>query len=220
VVKGASFAIERVTDPSRKDRAVSMWEEASLMGADTSDLMLYLEDDYDLAATLVEQSPRPEDAEIKAAQERLQDRLSDELSLARSSSERIDLARDLMGEVPRTSDLAERYALFLEARDLAARAGDAVLVMECVDRLAEWFEITDAKELRAVAIVEAAKANAGIDAAKEVARTALDLAEELDEEQADLIESLTQSALLAARRSRDRDFQLIVRERVDEIRGE
>lgn len=221
IVKGASFAIERVTDPSRRDRAISMWEEAALMGANTDELMAYLDDDYDLAVTLVEQAPRPADEDIAAAREQLQNDLGETLTDAKSSSERIGLANQLMNDAPKSSEVAERFAMFLEARDLAAKAGDAILVIQCVDRLTQWFEIDDAVLLKADAIVETAKANAGVDAAKEVARTALDLAEEMDgDENPELIESLTQAALLASRRSRDRDFQAIVRERVDEIRGE
>ncbi|MEX2176035.1 MAG: hypothetical protein WD872_16860 [Pirellulaceae bacterium] len=48
IIKGAYLAVEKKKDPEAMKKAKSFWEEAQLSGSDTSHLLPFLTDDYDL----------------------------------------------------------------------------------------------------------------------------------------------------------------------------
>ena len=219
LIKGSIYAIESQANPSASDKAVNIWEEAALLGATVEPLLAFLEDNYDLAASIVEQGPVPDAADLGPALESVRDRYREQYREATSAQKRIELCQFLLSEAAKAESPTERFVIFEEATSWAGRAGDAPLVLTSITQLGRWFELDDELTRRIDGIVTAAKANGGVDAAKEAARTALELAEEAQGGEAEgRIEDLLNAALGASRRSRDRDFQQTVRRRVDEVR--
>jgi len=77
-----------------------------------------------------------------------------EYEKAKTSSEKVSLAKKLLSEASQSSDdPVSRFALLKVARDVAVQAGDAVTALEAVDAIAEVFDV-DRLEMKVAAIVK------------------------------------------------------------------
>jgi hypothetical protein len=127
-------------------------------------------------------SPLPAPALVVKAEALVHELYSKEYDKAQKDvAARSQLALTLLQEGRDTNDdLAGKYVLFREARDLAARAGDAPTALQASDDLAHSFSLPDAKvlEMKIEALGLASKAVAGPDAYQTVVDSALVLAQE------------------------------------------
>ncbi len=114
------------------------------------------------------------------------------------------LARTLLQEGKETNDdRAGRYALFQEARRLAARAGDAPVALQAVEETTQDFAVTPAEAfaLKVSALNAASKATATPDAYQSVIDASLMLLEEaLNTDDYDHARALVNTAEAAARK--------------------
>lgn len=116
-------------------------------------------------------------------------------------------------------DSVLRYVLFREARDLAARAGDAPLAFVAVEELSRRYDV-NALALKAEALTLASQETTNPDAAKAIVDLSLPLLKEaLDADQYDAARALGQAAEQAASRAKSKELVEEVRRRNEEVRA-
>jgi hypothetical protein len=208
VAKGALLAV----DPNGNvDQARRLWQEAALAGGEVDKLLPVLDDKYDLkrlpvAKATPKQGPIPDRKLQDEAVKQIRDRFKAEFAAAKKREEKFELAKRLLDEalLPVDSD-AQRYALLSEAREIAASAKLAQLLMQIVDETETWFTI-DALTVKSEALTKAAvRATAGI--AKEIAFEALQLVDQaVESKRMDVAQRLVGVAIGAARGARDTEL--------------
>lgn len=88
--------------------------------------------------------PVPEKAALKDAHDEVRKLFASDFQNARSKSKQVALAEKLLSLASETTeDSVTRYALLLEARDLASEAGSIELVMRAIDTQTELYAAVD-----------------------------------------------------------------------------
>jgi hypothetical protein len=127
------------------------------------------------------------------------------------------LAATLLGHAAESTDATDRYVLLESARKFAVEGGDATTALKAIDQISDTYAIDGAATKQASLESLAAKAPVAslgrvIDMLLGLAATAADRGD------VEAAEDLAQSAASAARRSKDRDRQKAVADRLAEVR--
>ena len=149
--------------------------------------------------------PSPEAQEAaKAAIRRI---FYDDISAARTSQARTELAHKLISYAEQTKkDPAARYTLLALARDLAASAGESLLILQTVDQLAKEYQI-DPLKMKAEAFQLAGSSAPSPQVLAGVMQTARQLiAEAMRQSRYEIAVELGEMCLTGARRLRSRDM--------------
>jgi hypothetical protein len=162
--------------------------------------------------------PLPTAAAQEKARKLVMEVFQDELKNAREPAARAKLAAELLQQGRDTRDeLTLRFVLLEEARDLAARAGEAGLAFTAIDELGKTFAV-DALPSKAAALKLAAEAAESKEAGKAVLDVTLPLiAEALETDQYDAARLLGQVAETAARKAKSPSLVLDAHKRIAEI---
>lgn len=115
-----------------------------------------------IAAAWAQQAPKPgrlpvpAAPEVEKAEALVRDVYKGDLAAADTPSKQLDLARRLVDEAAKTDDdPAARFALLKMAQQTAVEAGDAALLVQCIDEAARHFDF-DARAARQSALMKAA----------------------------------------------------------------
>jgi len=142
--------------------------------------------------------------QAKAAVRRI---FHDDISAARTPAARVELAQKLFNYADQTrSDPAARYTLLTLSRDLAADAGEQLMIVQAVDALAEEYQV-DRLKIKADAFEKAGRSAATpqvLGAVMEGTRSLVDDA--VRQSRYDIAEDLAEMCLAGARRLRSRDL--------------
>lgn len=162
--------------------------------------------------------PVPAQAAQDKARKLVLEVFADDLANAKESAARIKLAAELLQQGRDTKDdLALRYVLLQEARDLAARSGDAGLAFGAIDDIAKMYAI-DALHSKATTLAQAVEATDTKEAGKTLLELTLPLiAEALDTDQYDAARVLGKVAEAAARKAKSPSLVLDAQKRQREI---
>lgn len=218
VVKGALYAVNADKSPEYRSEAQELWEEAALIGADTKELLLFLDDTYDLVNDAIEKVPVPDEAMLNEADAKIKEKFDAELAKATTAPKRVETAQMLLREARQAPDGAQRYVLLREAREMAAKAADSALVLATVEAMSRYFDNLDALKEKSVGLVSASKGFGGVEASKELARTTLDVLDEaVAAKRFELCDPLAKAAVAVALKTRDKDLTIRARERAKEI---
>lgn len=159
----------------------------------------------------------PEPEQLETAQERVHSVFKADFAAAKTTAQKEALAAKLLENAAGTGDAAERYALLVEAGDLAARAGEVNIALKTADDLAGHFEL-EPIPLKGRLLGQAAKVNSPT-VARNVAEASLELADQsLALERAELVKGFTKIAIEASRKARDVRFANEVRKREVELK--
>jgi hypothetical protein len=167
--------------------------------------------------------PIPGPAEQKKAEALIKDDLykAEYAKAEKDPAARAALARTLLQEGRETTDdIAGRYVLLREARDLAAAAGDAPTALQAVGELAQDFDIDPARAFqdKVQALTTASKATASPEAYQTVIDSALLLLEEsISNDDYDAATTLVNTAVAAARKLRVVSLLRAIQRRADEV---
>jgi hypothetical protein len=134
---------------------------------------------------------------------------------AKSAEQKAYLVDRLLRAAAEAEDAANQYALVSEACARAAMAGDVERALASVDELARWFDV-DALALKTETLAKAGGAARDAETARQVTDAALGLLAEVGDRD-ELRKSLTQTAVAAARRTRDPELVKKAVERRREI---
>lgn len=204
MIKGAVFAIDATNNPDRADQAKVLWEEAKLLGGQTDELILYLDDSYDLLTGVIKKAKIPEEAEIKAAQDTFREKYKTELQTAsRNQKTASAFAQTLLNDVPTLDAAADRHANLVAAIYYAGKFGDVELAMNAISDMNKWFTI-DLEAQTYEALVKMNKGRLKPDQKREIMRTAfeyMDRAKAASNQELEL--KFAELALAAARGTRD-----------------
>jgi hypothetical protein len=173
-----------------------------------------------LAANQAPSEKRPEpDADQKSlAETKIKELFKDEYAKSDATA-RIGLAVKLhqLG-LDTKDDVAARFMLFREARDLAARAGDVTLALRAVDAIAKEYEI-DSVAMKKLALSTAESAVRTPEGNKQLAESALAVADEaVANDDYDTAHGLLAMADSAARKTKGRELLSLVDARKTRVR--
>ncbi|UUO05173.1 hypothetical protein M4951_17515 [Blastopirellula sp. J2-11] len=186
------------------DRAVAMWDEAKLAGADVGDLPLVATDNYDLADDLLVQVDVPSDASLTDATAKFQAKWASSFANAKRSSDHTALAKKLLSEGKSIGDDAQlQFVTFRYALAEAAKGGELPLCNEIVLDWAKRFSIDPLEwDLKSFQL---AAASEGSLQQERVAKYALTLAPRLLKAgRRDEAVSVAKTAEIAAKKVRDK----------------
>ncbi len=163
-----------------------------------------------------EAKPPPEAALLREAVNAIRDIFKTDYAKRAPADQQL-LAQKLLQEGIRTEkDPVARYALFSEARDVAAQGGDVATMFKAVEMMERWYVI-DAAAMKEEALNQAARAARTPEAARAVADAYLDLAEHaVERDDLDGAVAIVSKADSAARVTRDRAFIADVQTRAKE----
>lgn len=155
------------------------------------------------AAAQDERREPPVTADLSQAEKLIKDVFKEEYA-KKTSADRLSLAKKLLAQALETKDdLASKFVLLREARDLATLAGDLQVAFSAVDELAKSFKV-DTGALRSTLLVNAAKSAKTPEEFKAIAGASLKQIDALlVEDDYDAAEKLASSALANARKSQD-----------------
>jgi hypothetical protein len=180
-----------------------LWEQATSGGAAANGLLQLLSDHMnqrdqpDIGLLAV-----PDPQSLAAAQQKLQPRLQTDLHGARTSQRQAELVKRWLEQADQAENSAERYAMFREALQLAAKLGSPVLVCRAVDEAAQCFQI-DPLAMKAEGLGKIDLETNPV-TARVVARSALDLLDgALAKSQLEAADQLSRIGLGAAAASHD-----------------
>lgn len=148
--------------------------------------------------------PIPDKAAQAKAMALIEDIFKDDFAAAKDAETRGKLAADLFQQARENKDdVANRYVLYREAREWAAKAGNPVIALQIIDEMARDFDI-NAYELKSATLTEVAD-NLGT---KEAGKALVDLVQPIlnDAMEADQYEAaiaLGKVAEAGARKSKD-----------------
>jgi WD40 repeat protein len=163
-------------------------------------------------------TPVPPSAAQEKARKLVLEVFQDDLKNARDSAARAKLAAELLQQGRDTrDDLALRFVLLEEARDLAARSGEAALAFAAIDELARTFAV-DPLANKANALKLAAEGTDSKEAGKAILDLTLPLvAEALDADNYEAAQMLGHVAEAAARKAKSPSLVLDAQKRLTEI---
>lgn len=161
----------------------------------------------------VKKLPVPAKKELARSEGILKDVFGEDIAQATQAQAKVKLAVTFLDQGEQSKDAGDRYVLFREARNLAARAGDAALAMTAVDKLARSFEV-DALELRATTLDVVAVFTDSKEAAKALVDLVLPLiGEAVDQDNYPLARQFGQIAENAAEKAKSIPLVRAVKER-------
>jgi hypothetical protein len=202
---GAFLAVDPQGD---KNEARQYWEQATAGGASAQDLMPLLSGGpaAGTATGARKMSAPPNEKQQAAALKHIKEVFQGEYKSAKTPDRKLELSQKLLNTATETDDTAERYALLREAVDLAASGGSPATIAQAVEELARWYKI-DPLDVKADGLARAATAATNPLAAKDIARSALDLLDEaIKQKRVKSAGKLSQAATSAARKSKDTEL--------------
>ncbi len=221
LIKAALLIVDPNAEP---ESALRLLQEAEVSGADVDELRLTLEDKLDpddppKSKAVARQGPLPQSAKIIAATSVVKKDFVANYRSAKTREDRYKLAKTLMDEAnSQQGDEAYRYALFNEARNIAAKAHLPQLLVQIVDETVRWFAI-DLLATKADALIQSAVRTSGT-TAREVTFEILQVIDQaLDADRTDVAVRLARVALGTARNSRDRDLMKRAAGKSEEIQS-
>jgi hypothetical protein len=142
----------------------------------------------------------------------------DDLKNAQDSAARAKLAAELLQQGRETKDdMALRFVLLQEARDLAARAGEAGLAFSAIEEIGKTFAI-DVMAAKAAALALAVEGASSKESGKALLDLTLPLvAEALEADNYEAARILGQAAEAAARKARSPSLVLDAQKRIEQI---
>lgn len=162
--------------------------------------------------------PVPDQAAQAKSLKLVLDVFMDDIAAAKDAEARAKLAGNLLQQGRESKDdLANRFVLFREARDLAARAGEATLALQAVDELGREFDVS-VLDMKAATLAAVAGSDISKEAAKSLVETTLPLIHDaLEADNYDAALALGNVADVAARKSKILNLVTSVKKRNDEI---
>ena len=147
--------------------------------------------------------PVPQQAAQEKARKLVLEVFADDLAVAKEPAARLKLAGEILQQGRDTKDdLTLRYVLLQEARDLAARSGDAGLAFNAIDDIARQYAI-DPLASKATVLAQAVEATDSKEGGKAILDLTLPLiGEALDADQYDAARALGKVAAAAARKAK------------------
>lgn len=175
MIKGTVFAIDSINNEDRILEAKNLWEEAKLVGGETDELILYLDDTYDdLLAAVIKKEKVPDEKTSEEAQTRFKEKYADDLKTAgRNQTTSTDFAKQLLKDVPTMDDPSDRHANFVAAVFYAGKFGDVELTMKAISDMSKWFSI-DFEEQTLDALTKMNRGRLKPDQKREIMRTAFE----------------------------------------------
>jgi len=148
-----------------------------------------------------EKTPVPDAAAQKAAEKTIKDLFKADYAKA-APTDKLALAQKLMEQGATTNDdVAAKFILLREARDIAAQFGDATLACRAVDERARVFDV-DAVEEKTLALAKAESATRSPEAFKALAERYLELIDaSISADKFDVAQRLSSKVEAAARNS-------------------
>ena len=211
---GAAHFVEPQGDREATRR---LWNEAVAAGATTT-LLPLLDEPLPESTAKIERIAIPDKADVAEAIKVAHAQFAAEYKAAKSPTTRSQLARQLLAELDQATDDVERYALLVEARNLAVRGDDAALLLSIVDATINRFIVDDWKH-RCKAFELAAK-DFDTASAEKLSSLAIDMAQHaLAENQAPSAASLLKSASLLAKRAKATALQQRVQKAIADLRA-
>ncbi len=166
--------------------------------------------------------PVPSEAEQAKAEALIQELYKEEFTKAKcDAAAQSRLAQTLLQEGKETTDLpAGRYRLFVDARDMASRAGDGPTALQAIEELAASFQLPpkDVFQMKIAALALASKSSGGPDSHQTVVDSALVLLDDalgLDDFAA--ATQLLATAEAAGKKLRNVPLVSSIRKRQDEV---
>ena len=163
-------------------------------------------------------APVPDNAALAKAKKEVFDIYSAEYQAARSTAQKVDLAKKFLDQAAASAnEPAARYVLLKSAQDLASQVGDAAVAFQAIDELNTVFDV-DGTGMKVEALNKVAKATLTPAQLKPLVDQILALMDELVEQ--DRFEealALAPAALDRARRSHDGDLTKQVNQHKKEV---
>ncbi|MGE0606193.1 MAG: hypothetical protein AB7O62_03630 [Pirellulales bacterium] len=209
LARGAFLVVHPKGD---REKAREHWSAAARRGLKDQVDELLLELDVPIAVASDDEPPAmdakvPPAAIVTTAREDVRKRYADDFNMAVDAAERIVLADKLLGQALESQDNPERYALLLEARDMAGLSGDTETLTRVADALANIYK-ADAEEETTRGLDAAAKAADSPEASAVVAQAALYLTDvAMLSERPKVALARVKVAVAAANKSGDKDLK-------------
>jgi hypothetical protein len=204
MIKGVVFAIDAQNNPDRIEEARKLWEEAKLIGGETDELILFLDDEYELVAETIKKEKIPEDKLVEAAEARFKEKYATEMKVAnRTQKAAFQFANQLLETIASLDNAADRNANFEAAKFYAVKSGDVEVALKVIREQGQWFTIETDAEAFAI-LVSLNKARLKPEQKREVMRSAfeyMDLAKMASKPELEL--KFAELALAAARGTRE-----------------
>jgi hypothetical protein len=216
---GAFYAVDPKHEDDRDD-AKRLWSEAAAAGVSDGAFLLPLLNPEPAAAEMPggESDPLPPVPEVNAinrATRKVKEEFDDAIVAATTPTKLSELIQRLFDAADSSDDPVRRYALCIEARDSAAKAGRAKLAIEAIDRIAKEFRV-DALEMKADTFSNFPPTTAP--GGRELTRAALALVDEaLSAKRIPLASRLAQIAVAAAKVSQGNDLIRRATQRSNEV---
>ena len=162
----------------------------------------------------------PDEAAQKETAKLIEEVYGDELGEAKKSTEKVALARKLLGAGRETNDdVAGKYGLFRLALKMSSSVGDVDTALEAIVELEKAFQV-DALAMKVEALESIAKLAMPADQRKQLALAAAEIIDEaIAADNYDAAEKLASVAVVAARKSRDLGLARQAVKRVAEIKA-
>jgi hypothetical protein len=163
-------------------------------------------------------APVPDDAALSKASKEVFDIYSAEYEAARSTAQKVDLAKKFLDQAAASrNEPAARYVLLKSARDLASQVGDAAMAFQAIDELNAVFDV-DGTGMKVETLNRVAKATLTPAQLKPLVEQILALMDELvDQDRFEEALALAPAALDRARRSHDSDVTKQVNQHKKEV---
>jgi cytoskeletal protein RodZ len=161
----------------------------------------------------------PEQDELRRAVNEIRDILKDEYTKAKNPDGKVSLALVLLDHGRKSAgDSVSKYALLTEARDSAAAAGNAELVVKAIDELDQEFEI-EAIAMKATSLSEASRHLKDADDRPAFVEATLGAADQaVDADDFENAQKLLASAQSIATKGRDAELRKRVSARLTELK--
>ena len=166
-----------------------------------------------------ERLPVPSPDSCKTSAAKVREIFGEDASNAASPTAKAKLAAELIGHANETDSPADRFVLLEGARKLALSAGDVETTMKAVASISRFYRV-DGEAARLSALETLAAKAPAVALPKVAELLAAAASEKLRAGDLDGAEKVMQSALNAARRSKDRDKQKAMLEQLTEIRSQ
>jgi WD40 repeat protein len=167
----------------------------------------------------VKRIPVPAKTDLAKSESLVKDIFKEDMAKAKDAEAKVKLASELLVQGDQCKDPADRYTCFREAKDWAAKAGDATLALSAVERLTRHFDVS-ALELKTATLSLVAEHTESQDAAKALLDMVLPLvADAVDADNYMLALQLGDIAQTAAKKAKSEPLAKAVRERVQEVRA-
>ncbi len=204
--------------PDGADTARRMWTEAAAAGiSDGQYLLPLLKSGAADSGSSAEEAlpPVPDFDAVARATAKIRTEFDSSIVAATTRNKIDEAVRKFFVAADASEDPVRRYALCVQARDMAASAGRAKLVVDAVDRIARDFRV-DSLDMKAQTF--AANPATNEEAGREIARTALKLIDQaVAEKRMDAAARLASVAVSAAEVSKGSQLLREANERSKEV---